>query len=134
MLWLKHCGIISVANSVLNSNGLDQMVARLLITTRNDGYAQGYTECTQYVTNVLKVDWDTSKSATYEVDTEASHAAAKAEYNTLHLPVMNLVTAALQSDNFVVQLKEVFLDEEDDYEDEIRFFLYFLWLCEQFIV
>ncbi|KAF5822883.1 hypothetical protein HanRHA438_Chr01g0032771 [Helianthus annuus] len=66
---------------------------------------------------IISVDWDTSRSATHGVDTEAAHATAKAEYNTLHLPVMDLVTAALQSEDFVAQLKEVFLDEEDDDED-----------------
>ncbi|KAJ0930732.1 hypothetical protein HanPSC8_Chr04g0152791 [Helianthus annuus] len=46
MLWMKHRRIISVANSVLNSNELDQTVTHLLVTARNDGYAQGYAECT----------------------------------------------------------------------------------------
>ncbi|MFS7919777.1 hypothetical protein Hanom_Chr03g00216671 [Helianthus anomalus] len=140
MLWMKHHGIISlsllilctiliwlcillffclaqVANFVLNSDELDQTVAHLLVTTRNDGYAQGYAECTQHVTNALRVDWDTSRSATHGVDTEAAHAAAKTEYNNLRFPVMDLVTAALQADDFVAQLKEVFLDEGDDDED-----------------
>ncbi|KAJ0772301.1 hypothetical protein HanOQP8_Chr03g0085801 [Helianthus annuus] len=117
MLWMKHRGIISVANSVLNSNELDQTVVHLLTTAHNDGYAPGYTECTHQVVNALKVDWDTSRSTTHGVDTEAAHVAAKAEYNTLHLPVMDLVTVALQSDDFVTQLREVFPDEEDDDDD-----------------
>ncbi|MFS7980332.1 hypothetical protein Hanom_Chr10g00938211 [Helianthus anomalus] len=83
MLLIKHHGIISVANPVLNSNELDQ------------------SECTHHVTNALRVDWDTSRSATHGVDTEAAHAAAKTEYNNLRLPVMDLVTDALQADDFV---------------------------------
>ncbi|MFS7987170.1 hypothetical protein Hanom_Chr11g01019301 [Helianthus anomalus] len=117
MLWMKHCRIISVANSVLNSVDLDQTVAHLLVTTRNDGYAQGYSECTHHVNNVLRVNWDTSRSATHGVDTEVVHAAAKTEYNNLHLPMMDLVTDALQADDFVAELKEVFPDEGDDDED-----------------
>ncbi|MFS8019857.1 hypothetical protein Hanom_Chr15g01408601 [Helianthus anomalus] len=108
MLWMKHRGIISVANSVLNSNELDQTVAHLLVTARNDGYAHGYAECTQHVINALRVHWDTSRSATDGVDTEAAHTAAKTEYNDLRLPVMDLVTAALQADDFVAQLKRCF--------------------------
>ncbi|MFS8002587.1 hypothetical protein Hanom_Chr13g01203791 [Helianthus anomalus] len=100
MLWMKHRGIISVANYVLNSIDLDQTVAHLLVTARNDGYAQG--------------------SATHGVNTEAAHAAAKTEYNNLHPPVMDLVTAALQADDFVAQLKEVFPDEGDDDEDGLE--------------
>ncbi|KAJ0618647.1 hypothetical protein HanPSC8_Chr02g0062691 [Helianthus annuus] len=117
MLWMKHHGIISVANSILNSNELDRTVVRLLVTARNDGYAQGYTECTHHVNNALRVNWDNSRSAMHGVDTEAAHAAAKNEYNNLHLPVMDLVTAALQSDDFVAHLKEVFPNEGDDDED-----------------
>ncbi|KAJ0800177.1 hypothetical protein HanPI659440_Chr03g0099991 [Helianthus annuus] len=117
MLWMKHHRIINVANSVLNSIDLDQTVANLMVTAHNDGYTQGYTECTQHVNDALKVDWDNSRSAIHGVDTEAAHAAAKTEYNNLRLPVMDLVVAALESDDFVAQLKEVFPDEVDDDED-----------------
>ncbi|KAJ0434387.1 hypothetical protein HanOQP8_Chr17g0666901 [Helianthus annuus] len=120
MLWLKDRGIISVANSVLNSNELDETVAYLLVAARNDGYAQGYTKCTQHVVNALKVDWDTSRSATHGVDTDAALAAAKAQYNTLQLPVMDLVTVALQSEDFVTQLREVFPDREDDDDEDLE--------------
>ncbi|KAM0052248.1 hypothetical protein Hdeb2414_s0007g00246041 [Helianthus debilis subsp. tardiflorus] len=80
-----------VANSILNSIDLDQTIANLMVTVRNDGYTQGYAECTQHVTDVLRVDWDTSRSATRWVDTGATHAAAKAEYNNLRFPVMDLI-------------------------------------------
>ncbi|KAF5767669.1 hypothetical protein HanPI659440_Chr14g0529871 [Helianthus annuus] len=118
MLWMKHHGIINVANSVLNSIDLDQTIAHLMVTARNDGYAQGYVECTQHVTSALKVDWDTRRSATCGVDTGADHAVAKAEYNNLRLPVMDLVTTALQSEDFVNQLKEIYPDEADASDEE----------------
>ncbi|KAF5803576.1 hypothetical protein HanXRQr2_Chr06g0272991 [Helianthus annuus] len=101
MLWMRHHGVINVANSILNSIDLDQTVAHLMVTARSDGYTQGCTECTQHVNDALKVDWDNSRSATRGVDTEAAHAAAKTEYNNLRFPVMDLVTAALQSNDFV---------------------------------
>ncbi|KAM0070822.1 hypothetical protein Hdeb2414_s0001g00017751 [Helianthus debilis subsp. tardiflorus] len=56
MLWLKERGIESVAESVLNSEELDKTVAHLLVAAWNDGYAQGYAECSHHVVNVLKVD------------------------------------------------------------------------------
>ncbi|MFS7889167.1 hypothetical protein Hanom_Chr00s000003g01603791 [Helianthus anomalus] len=96
MLWLKDRGIISVANSVHNAAELDETVAHLLAAARNDGYAQGYVECSHHVVNALKVDWDTSRSATHGVHTEAAVAAAKTQFNTLQLPIMDLVTVALQ--------------------------------------
>ncbi|KAJ0699338.1 hypothetical protein HanRHA438_Chr10g0438841 [Helianthus annuus] len=108
MLWLQHHGIIDVANSILNSIELDESVAKLMMTARHDGYAQGYVECSLHVTNALKVDWDTSRSATCWIDTNAAFAAAKKEYNNLRVPVMDLVTDALQQENYVDRLKESF--------------------------
>ncbi|MFS7929397.1 hypothetical protein Hanom_Chr04g00332051 [Helianthus anomalus] len=90
----------------------------MMVTARNDGYAQGYAECTQQVTSALKGDWDASRSATRGVDTGAEHAAAKAEYNNLRLPVMELVTTALQYEDFVNQLKEISPDEADASDEE----------------
>ncbi|KAM0041138.1 hypothetical protein Hdeb2414_s0011g00362771 [Helianthus debilis subsp. tardiflorus] len=98
-LWMMHHGIINVANSILNSIDLDQTVTNLMVTARSDGNTQGYTKCTQHVNDTLKVDWDNSRSFTRGVDTGATHATAKIEYNNLCLPVMDLVTAALQSDD-----------------------------------
>ncbi|KAJ0800316.1 hypothetical protein HanPI659440_Chr03g0101561 [Helianthus annuus] len=90
MLWLKEREIISIAESVLNSEELDKTVAHLLVAMRNDG------------------------SATHGVDTEDALAAAKTPFNTLQLPVMDLVNVALQSEDFVTQLREVFPDKEED--------------------
>ncbi|KAM0024745.1 hypothetical protein Hdeb2414_s0022g00619261 [Helianthus debilis subsp. tardiflorus] len=60
MTWLKERGIACVAESVLNFEELDKVVAHLVVAARNDGYTQGYTECSQHVNSALKVDWDTS--------------------------------------------------------------------------
>ncbi|KAJ0690854.1 hypothetical protein HanOQP8_Chr11g0422461 [Helianthus annuus] len=51
MAWLKDRRIACVVESVLN-----KMVARLVVAACNDGYAQGYTECSQHVNSALKVD------------------------------------------------------------------------------
>ncbi|MFS7905762.1 hypothetical protein Hanom_Chr01g00051481 [Helianthus anomalus] len=117
MTWLKEHGIASVAESVLNSEELDNMVVRLVVSARNDGYAQGYVECSHHVVNALKVDWDTSKSATHGVNTDAALAAMKTECNNLQLSVMDLINVALQSEDHVAQLKEIFLDGENEDED-----------------
>ncbi|MFS8006664.1 hypothetical protein Hanom_Chr14g01251921 [Helianthus anomalus] len=102
MLWLK-----------------EQTVAHLLVAARNDGYAQGYAECSHYVVNALKVDWDTSRSATHGVNTEAAHAAAKTQFNNLQLPVMDLINVVLQSEDRVAQLKEIFPDREEDEDEDL---------------
>ncbi|MFS7978010.1 hypothetical protein Hanom_Chr10g00910661 [Helianthus anomalus] len=111
MLWLKECGIAS------SFEELDKTVARLLVAARNDGYAQGYAKCSHQVVNALKVDWDTSKSATHGVNTDAALAAVKTKFNNLQLPVMDLINVALQSEDHVAQLKEIFPDGEDEDED-----------------
>ncbi|KAJ0733757.1 hypothetical protein HanPI659440_Chr11g0412011 [Helianthus annuus] len=118
MLWMQHHGNINVANSILNSIDLDLTIAHLMVTARNDGYAQGYAECTQHVTDVLRVDWDNSRCATRGVNTGAAHAAVKAEYNNLSLPVMDLVTTTSQSEDFVTHRKEIFPNEADASDDE----------------
>ncbi|KAM0004592.1 hypothetical protein Hdeb2414_s0009g00308811 [Helianthus debilis subsp. tardiflorus] len=117
MLWLKERGIACVAESVLNSEELDKTVARLVVAARNDGYAQGYVECSHHVVNALKVDWDTSKSATHGVNTDAALAAAKTEFNNLELRVMDLINVELQPEDHVAQLKEIFLDGENEDEN-----------------
>ncbi|MFS7997710.1 hypothetical protein Hanom_Chr12g01145091 [Helianthus anomalus] len=117
MQWLKERGIACVAESVLNSEEIDKTVARLVVATWNDGYAQGYAECSHHVGSALKVDWDTRRSATYGVNTNAALAAMKTEFNNLQLPVMDLINVALHSDDHVAQLKEIFPDGEDEDED-----------------
>ncbi|KAJ0487828.1 hypothetical protein HanLR1_Chr14g0556191 [Helianthus annuus] len=116
MAWLKDRGIACVAESVLNSKELDKTVANLVVAARRDGYAQGYAECSQHVNSALKVTWDDSKSVTFGVDTAAALASLKTEFNNLQLPVMELINVALQSDDPVAQLKEIFPDEGEDLE------------------
>ncbi|XP_035837815.1 WEB family protein At5g16730, chloroplastic-like isoform X2 [Helianthus annuus] len=116
MTWLKDRGIACVAESVLNSKELDKTVADLVVAARRDGYAQGYAECSHHVTSALKVTWDDSKSATFGVNTAAALASMKAEFNNLQLPVMELIDVALQSDDPVAQLKEIFPDEGENLE------------------
>ncbi|KAJ0597805.1 hypothetical protein HanHA89_Chr04g0158841 [Helianthus annuus] len=101
MLRLKECGIACVAELVLNSEELDKSVAQLIVVARNDGYAQGYAECSQHVNSGLKVNWDISKSATFGANTGAALAALKAKFNSLQLPVMDLINVALQSEDHV---------------------------------
>ncbi|XP_021979643.1 calponin homology domain-containing protein DDB_G0272472-like [Helianthus annuus] len=99
MLWLKERGIACVAESVLNFEELDKTVARVVVAARNDGYAQGYAECSHHVNNALKVGWDTSRSTTHGVNTGAALVAMKTEFNNLQLPVMDLINVALQSED-----------------------------------
>ncbi|KAJ0702453.1 hypothetical protein HanPI659440_Chr14g0529691 [Helianthus annuus] len=114
MAWLKDRGIACVAESVLNFEELDKTVARLVVVARRDGYAQGYAECSHHVNSALKVNWDNSKSATSGVDTGAALAALKTKFDNLQLPVMDLINVALQSDDHVAQLREIFPDEGED--------------------
>ncbi|KAM0055250.1 hypothetical protein Hdeb2414_s0006g00203941 [Helianthus debilis subsp. tardiflorus] len=115
MLWLKEHEIASVAESVLNSEELYQTVAHLLVPAQNDGYA----ECSHHVVNALKVNWDTSKSPTHRVVTGAALTATKTQYNTLQLPVMDLINAALHSEEFMTRLREIFLDKEEGEDEDL---------------
>ncbi|XP_022023665.1 uncharacterized protein LOC110923918 [Helianthus annuus] len=53
-------------------------------------------------------------SATHGVNTDAALAAMKTEFNNLQLPVMDLINVALQSEDHVLQLKEIFPDKDED--------------------
>ncbi|MFS8034842.1 hypothetical protein Hanom_Chr17g01585941 [Helianthus anomalus] len=99
---------------MLNSEELDKTVARLIIAAQNDGYDQGYAECSHHVVSVLKVDWDTSRSATHGVNIDVALAAMKTKFNNLQLPDMDLINVALQSEDHVAQLKEIFPDGDED--------------------
>ncbi|MFS7904977.1 hypothetical protein Hanom_Chr01g00042361 [Helianthus anomalus] len=112
MAWLKDRGIPCVAESVLNSEELDKTVARFVVAAWNDGYAQGYAECSQHVNNALKVDWDTSRSPTHGVNTGAALVSLKSEFNNLQLPLMDLINVALHSEDHMAQPKEIFPDED----------------------
>ena len=79
-----------------------------MMSARNDGHAEGYKECTLHVAKALKTQWDTSRAATHGVDTTAILAAAKKKYDQLQIPVMDRVDVALQQDDFVDTLKEIF--------------------------
>ena len=101
---------------MLNSEELDKTVANLVVAARRDGYAQGYAECSQHVNSALKVNWDDSKSATFGVNTGVALASMKTKFNNLQLPVMDLINVALQSDDPVARLKEIFPDEGEGLE------------------
>ncbi|MFS7979482.1 hypothetical protein Hanom_Chr10g00927811 [Helianthus anomalus] len=117
---LRLCGQRRrVAESVINSKELDKTVAHLLVAAQNDGYAQGYAECSYHVVNTLKVDWDTSKSATHGVDTETALVAANTRFNTLLLLVMDLINAALHSEGFMTRLREAFPDREEGEDEDL---------------
>ena len=80
-----------------------------MVVARNDGHAAGYKECTFHVADALKTKWDTSRASTHGKDTAALFAAAQEKYNQLQIPVMDLVDAAIQKDDFVDRLKEIFV-------------------------
>ncbi|KAJ0520266.1 hypothetical protein HanIR_Chr10g0457471 [Helianthus annuus] len=54
------------------------------------------------------------KSATYGANTSAAFAALKTEFDNLQLPIMDLINVALQSEDHVAQLKEIFPDEDEN--------------------
>ncbi|MFS7974988.1 hypothetical protein Hanom_Chr10g00875231 [Helianthus anomalus] len=89
-------------------------VARLLVAARSDWYAQGYAECSHHVNNALKVDWDTSRSATHGVNTGAALASFKNRIQQFAAPCHDLINVALQSEDHVAQLREIFPDEGED--------------------
>ncbi|MFS7938199.1 hypothetical protein Hanom_Chr05g00436581 [Helianthus anomalus] len=116
----------AVANAVLNSVELDQTVAALTVATRHMGHHEGYIKCASHIDVALLKKWNASHCSV-NAEVEKGFSQAQERYNTLSLPIMDLVSDALQHDDYVKQLKAIFEvtetqelsdDEEDDAGDD----------------
>ncbi|MFS7964008.1 hypothetical protein Hanom_Chr08g00745051 [Helianthus anomalus] len=99
--WLQWYGIAHVTNAVLNLVELDQTVVAFIVAARHMDHREGYTECASHVEAALKFKWDNSHCSTSaEVETIF-------EKTILALPIMDLVSDALQHDDYVTRLKSI---------------------------
>ncbi|KAJ0808708.1 hypothetical protein HanPI659440_Chr01g0006361 [Helianthus annuus] len=95
-----------MAKSILNAGELDGAVAALIDASRVVGHSGGYLECAQHVEEVFGQEFDISHcSVTNEADAEL--ARAESAYDHLSLPVMDLVTKALEHDDWCQRLKAI---------------------------
>ncbi|MFS7918914.1 hypothetical protein Hanom_Chr03g00206781 [Helianthus anomalus] len=92
------------ASAVLNSIELDQSVAVLTVAARHMGHHDGYIERASHV------------------EVEKVFTQSEERYNTISLPIMDLVFDALEHEDYVVRLKAIFevpeAQELSDEEDE----------------
>ncbi|KAJ0791742.1 hypothetical protein HanOQP8_Chr01g0009311 [Helianthus annuus] len=88
------------------------------------GHHEGYMECASHVKVALKMKWDTSRCF---VNAEVEKGFAQAQKGiilsfSLSLPIMDLVSDALQHDDFVERLQAIFqvveTQEQSDDEEE----------------
>ncbi|KAF5782587.1 hypothetical protein HanRHA438_Chr11g0510381 [Helianthus annuus] len=106
--WLQQFYFFGkVANSVLNSIELDRVLVALTVASRHVGYREGYTECASHVEAGLHVQWGTRHCSVNE-GAEKGLQDAEENYDNHSLPVMDLVSDALQHDDYVTRLKEIF--------------------------
>ncbi|MFS7955650.1 hypothetical protein Hanom_Chr07g00645111 [Helianthus anomalus] len=105
--WLQQYGIVNVANAVLNFLELDQTVVVLTFVARQVGHHEGYNECAFHVRETMQANWDNNH---YSVDAKAEkvYAGQQEKYNNLALTIMDLVSEALQLDDYVACLKAIF--------------------------
>ena len=87
-----------------------------MLTARSDGYAQGYLECSKHITHAHHISWDNTRAATFGVNTQGAFAAAKANYDSLNIPVLELIDSALPHPDFIERLKEIFAGAAEDVE------------------
>ncbi|MFS7950429.1 hypothetical protein Hanom_Chr07g00583091 [Helianthus anomalus] len=96
-------------------------VAALTVASRHVGHHEGYAECASHVEATLKGKWDT-QHCLVNAKAEKGFNQAEENYNTLSLPVMDLVSNALRHDDYVTRLKAIFnvpeAQELSDNEDE----------------
>ncbi|KAF5767049.1 hypothetical protein HanXRQr2_Chr15g0722641 [Helianthus annuus] len=117
---MRGKGLVLMVDSILNAGELDGAVAVLIDASRAVGHCGGYLECAQHVEEVFGQGFDTSHcSVTEEADAEL--VRAENAYDHLSLPVMDLVTKALEHDDWCQRLKTIlnppetveFSDEEE---------------------
>ncbi|KAJ0607249.1 hypothetical protein HanHA89_Chr03g0094411 [Helianthus annuus] len=113
------------ANAVLNSIELDQSVVVLTVPARHMGYPDDYIERASHVEVALKVKWE-GRHFFVNAKVEKGFTQAEGRYNTLSLPIMDLVFDALQHEDYVARLKAIFkvheaqelsYDEDEDVGD-----------------
>ncbi|MFS7964017.1 hypothetical protein Hanom_Chr08g00745151 [Helianthus anomalus] len=91
---------------MLNLVELDQTVAAFTVAARHMDHREGYTECASHVEAALKFKGDNSHCST-SVEVETIFAKTQESYNHLALPIMDLVSDALQHDDYVTRLKSI---------------------------
>ncbi|MFS7991851.1 hypothetical protein Hanom_Chr12g01075441 [Helianthus anomalus] len=104
--WMRSRGVVLVANFVLNAGELDRVVAALTDAARAAGHRGGYLECAQHVEEVFGQEFDVSHcSVTDQANVELTRV--ENAYDHLSLPVMDLVTKALEHDDWCHRLKAI---------------------------
>ncbi|KAM0038712.1 putative microtubule-associated protein 7 family [Helianthus debilis subsp. tardiflorus] len=122
--WLRTRGVVLVANSILNAGELDRAVAALTDAARAVGHRGGYLECASHVEQMLGQEFDISHCSVTE-HADAALASAENSYDSLSLPIMDLVVESLKKDDWCQRLKAVldppitveFSDEEPAGDD-----------------
>ncbi|KAF5771896.1 hypothetical protein HanXRQr2_Chr13g0570281 [Helianthus annuus] len=95
-----------MANSILNAGELDGTVAALIDASRAVGHRGGYLECAQHAEEIFGQEFDTSHcSVADEVNAELTRA--ENAYDHLALLVMDLITKALEHDDWCARLKAI---------------------------
>ncbi|KAM0019678.1 hypothetical protein Hdeb2414_s0025g00658581 [Helianthus debilis subsp. tardiflorus] len=93
-------------NWILNAGQLDGTVAALIDASRAVGHRGGYLECAQHAEEVFGQEFDTSHCSVTD-KANAELARAESAYDHLALPVMDLVTKALEHDDRCHRLKAI---------------------------
>ncbi|KAJ0475614.1 hypothetical protein HanRHA438_Chr13g0581541 [Helianthus annuus] len=104
--WRRGRGLVLMANSILNAGELDGTVAALIDASRAVGHRGGYLECAQHAEEIFGQEFDTSHcSVADEVNAELTRA--ENAYDHLALLVMDLITKALEHDDWCARLKAI---------------------------
>ncbi|KAM0027515.1 hypothetical protein Hdeb2414_s0019g00541121 [Helianthus debilis subsp. tardiflorus] len=109
--WLRNGQLI------LNEGELDGTVAALIDASRAVGHRGGYLECAQHATEIFGQEFDTSHCSV--ADEANTLTRAEQAYDHLALPVMDLITKALEHDDWCASLKAILdLPEMVEVSDE----------------
>ncbi|KAF5756378.1 hypothetical protein HanXRQr2_Chr17g0813951 [Helianthus annuus] len=119
--WMQNFGIAHITSSILNATELDKVVVALTMVARAAGHRVGYLECAKHVEEALHQHFGSRRYSARE-GAEDGLRRAKEDYNSLSIPVLDVITEALKHDDYVASLRSFFeppetveLSDEEDF-------------------
>ncbi|KAJ0452921.1 hypothetical protein HanHA300_Chr15g0584501 [Helianthus annuus] len=104
---MQNFGIAHIANSILNATELDKSVVVLTMATRASCHRAGYLECAKHVEEALHQHFGLRRCSAGE-GVEDELRRAEENYNSLYIPVLDVITEALKHDDYIPRLRSFF--------------------------
>ncbi|KAJ0788070.1 hypothetical protein HanPI659440_Chr05g0187371 [Helianthus annuus] len=106
--WMRQYGIGHIVETILDAPENTAAVAVVNERERQAGFKAGYNQCLNDVNPFFASKFTDERCGFHGVDTEADFDAAVDAYNSLTIPVVDLIEASLEVDDYVDRLRMLF--------------------------